>query len=505
MKIPARKSLCQNTIPFLNVLRELLCVHCLTSPSFVAEKQFISCMLFSKHYPNGYSAKIFVNTDGIHLTGENQPVSNSLLISWSCILRWQQEYLSTLSCVFQVYIVGLIHPQTPDDSEASSALCNTHQFKHKDDITHTITPAKHSFEVNGFAHDVSLDFCCLAIYIDNRSDCDIISKAFQTYALCDSKERVQRPLLVFVNKASGQAKAEKIFSEFAGPLLTFSGCTFDVVYTEHRGHAAEYIRELSPSKLKKYRALVYVSGDGVLHELVNGLFNRDDLTYLPPFACIPAGSGNAMASAICYRSGISTKRNLLKSCTILLALPNASATSIPREPSTPFQLQTHWQIHKPMILEADIWTQPRLCSVAVTWGFISEVDLRSDFLRFLGGVRFKIIFAFLLMRLRKYRCEFSFLLARHDEALIKQLRDTFGDRLHVGSSNSIWSTPKGLVNTQSILALLRSITARKVAQSWSQLFEVSYRAEGWECEGTEAVGDDALQLAMTLDVEEFLL
>nr|CDS30015.2 sphingosine kinase 1 [Hymenolepis microstoma] len=447
LKIPARNSLRQNAIPFLYALRELLCIHCLTSSSFVANRQFIPCLLFSKHYPNGYAAKIVVNSDGIHLTGENQPVSNSLLICWSCILRWQQEYISTLSCVFRVYIVGLIHPSTPHDPEASSVLSTQH-FKHKDDTTCVMAPATHSFEVDGFAHDASLDFCCLAIFIGNRSDCDIISTAFQTYALCDSKDRgIQRPLLLFVNKISGQAKAEKILSEFAGPLLSFSGCTFDVFYTgrkellsdaprgEYRGHACDYIRELPLSKLKKYRALVYVSGDGVLHELVNGLFSRDDVTYFPPFACIPAGSGNAMASAICYRSGISTKRNLLRSCAILLSLPNGSTTFIPREPSAPFQLKSYWQIHKPMILEADNWAQPRLCSVAVTWGFISEVDLRSDFMRFLGSVRFQIVFAFLLIKLRKYRCEFSFLLARHDEALIKQLRDTFGDQLHVGSSN----------------------------------------------------------------------
>lgn len=94
---------------------------------------------------------------------------------------------------------------------------------------------------------------------------------------------------------------------------------------------------------------------------------------------------------------ISTQRNLLKSCGILLALPNSPDSFIPHKPSIPFQLQSYWQMHKPMILEADNWTQPRLCSVAVSWGFLSEVDLRSDFMRILGSVRFQIIFVYLLM------------------------------------------------------------------------------------------------------------
>ncbi|VDL57295.1 unnamed protein product [Hymenolepis diminuta] len=336
-------------------LKDLLCVHCLTSSSSVVNKQFIPCLLLSKHYPDGYPAKVVVNKDGIHMTGRSQPVSNSLLISWNCILRWQQMRLSTSSSVFRVYIVGLVHPCTPDDPEASNILLINQKLKIKDEDTNVKIPAGHSFKIDGFAHDASLDFCCLIISLDNRSDCDAISTAFQNYALCDSKDR------------------------------------------EYRGHACDYIQELPLSELKKYRALVYVSGDGVLHELVNGLFSRGDVTSFPLLACIPAGSGNAMASAICYRSGISTQRNLLKSCGILLALPNSPDSFIPHKPSVPFQLKSYWQMHKPMILEADNWTQPRLCSVAVSWGFISEVDLRSDFMRILGSVRFQIIFAYLLM------------------------------------------------------------------------------------------------------------
>ncbi|KAM3171827.1 hypothetical protein ACTXT7_015816, partial [Hymenolepis weldensis] len=326
--IPVETSKYQNEIPFLYALKDLLCVHCLISSSSVVNKRFIPCLLLSKHYPDGYPAKVVVNKDGIHITGRSQPVSNSLLISWNCILRWQQMRLSTSSSVFRVYIVGLVHPRTPDDPEASNVLLINQQLKKMGENANVKTPAGHSFETDGFAHDASLDFCCLIISLDNRSDCDAISRAFQTYALCDSKDRgVQRPLLLFVNKVSGQARAEKILFEFASPLLSFSvtgsydslssplslasltllnphhGLVIGLAAFEYRGHACDYIRELPLSELKKYRALVYVSGDGVLHELVNGLFSRSDVTSLPLLACIPAGSGNAMASAICYRSG----------------------------------------------------------------------------------------------------------------------------------------------------------------------------------------------------------
>lgn len=175
----------ETEIPFLYALKYLLCVQCLTTASSVANKQYIPCCLFSKHYLDGYPAKIVVNRDGMHLTGRNQPETNSLLISWSCILRWQRERLTTAWSVFRVYIVGLVHPQTPDDPDVSNAFLN--QCLSIGD--RAVQEPSHPFEVNGFAHDASLDFCCLVIFVDNCSDCDAISIAFQTYALCHRMER----------------------------------------------------------------------------------------------------------------------------------------------------------------------------------------------------------------------------------------------------------------------------------------------------------------------------
>lgn len=41
----------------------------------------------------------------------------------------------------------------------------------------------------------------------------------------------ERPVLLLVNQKSGQYQAEKIVSEFAGPLLYFFGCAYEVVKT----------------------------------------------------------------------------------------------------------------------------------------------------------------------------------------------------------------------------------------------------------------------------------
>ena len=76
-----------------------------------------------------------------------------------------------------------------------------------------------------------------------------------------------------------------------------------MIYTEYHGHAGEYIGELPLNDLKNYQAIVCASGDGIIHEIVNAMYSRGDLKYLPPIGCIPMGSGNAVAASLCYQSG----------------------------------------------------------------------------------------------------------------------------------------------------------------------------------------------------------
>jgi sphingosine kinase len=62
--------------------------------------------------------------------------------------------------------------------------------------------------------------------------------------------------------------------------------------TEHRGHMTSITKDLD----FKYDAIVVLSGDGGIHEVINGLAQRPDgrkaLTI--PVAQIPTGSANAL-------------------------------------------------------------------------------------------------------------------------------------------------------------------------------------------------------------------
>lgn len=71
-------------------------------------------------------------------------------------------------------------------------------------------------------------------------------------------------------------------------------CKFDVEQTLHAQHAIEIAERLD---IEAYDGVVCCSGDGVLHEVFNGLFKRDDAARaLRKIALcqLPGGSGNAM-------------------------------------------------------------------------------------------------------------------------------------------------------------------------------------------------------------------
>uniref|UniRef100_A0A4W4FEL2 DAGKc domain-containing protein n=1 Tax=Electrophorus electricus TaxID=8005 RepID=A0A4W4FEL2_ELEEL len=66
---------------------------------------------------------------------------------------------------------------------------------------------------------------------------------------------------------------------------------------EHQNHARELVRS---ADLSECSALVILSGDGLLFEVINGLMEREDWeqAILTPLAILPGGSGNALAASV---------------------------------------------------------------------------------------------------------------------------------------------------------------------------------------------------------------
>jgi sphingosine kinase len=76
------------------------------------------------------------------------------------------------------------------------------------------------------------------------------------------------------------------------PSYDLTSCSIRLVDTEYVGHASKVASQIP---LDDYDAVVSVSGDGTLHELINGFAQHKEpmRAFRIPIAPIPAGSGNA--------------------------------------------------------------------------------------------------------------------------------------------------------------------------------------------------------------------
>lgn len=104
-----------------------------------------------------------------------------------------------------------------------------------------------------------------------------------------------RKLKVIINPIGGPGKALQLYKSRVLPILDAAGCTVDSIITTHAFHGQQIAETFSLTD--KYDAIVCVSGDGMLHEVLNGLAKRKDAesALQIPLVPIPAGSGNAVA------------------------------------------------------------------------------------------------------------------------------------------------------------------------------------------------------------------
>ncbi|KAH9043106.1 ATP-NAD kinase-like domain-containing protein [Lactarius pseudohatsudake] len=103
--------------------------------------------------------------------------------------------------------------------------------------------------------------------------------------------KTRRRLLVIINPHGGPGKAASLFKGKVEPILKAARCVYKALYTESNGHAQKIASEIVPDE---YDAVVSISGDGTLHEIVNGFAqHKEPMRALRlPIAPIPAGSGN---------------------------------------------------------------------------------------------------------------------------------------------------------------------------------------------------------------------
>ncbi|XP_051569405.1 sphingosine kinase 2-like isoform X2 [Myxocyprinus asiaticus] len=164
---------------------------------------------------------------------------------------------------------------------------------------------------------------------------------------------------------------------------------------EHQNHARDLVRS---ADLTQWSAVVILSGDGLLFEVVNGLMDREDWekAIQTPVGILPGGSGNALAASIHHytRAPPVWGEDLLLSCGFLLCKGLTSKLDL---------------------VSIRLSSGLRLFSfLALAWGFVADVDIESEQFRQIGAYRFLVSTLVRIASLRIYQGKLAYLPAEDE-------------------------------------------------------------------------------------------
>ncbi|KAJ7709860.1 ATP-NAD kinase-like domain-containing protein [Mycena rosella] len=102
-----------------------------------------------------------------------------------------------------------------------------------------------------------------------------------------------RRLKVIINPHGGTKKGVAIFNKTIEPILRTAQCSLDVIHTTRGGHAYDIAKTIK----FEYDAIVVVSGDGLVHEILNGFAHHEQPinAFRIPLAPVPTGTGNGLS------------------------------------------------------------------------------------------------------------------------------------------------------------------------------------------------------------------
>ncbi|KAM9482235.1 sphingosine kinase 1-like [Clarias gariepinus] len=218
----------------------------------------------------------------------------------------------------------------------------------------------------------------------------------RTDGVCAEVRRPSR-FLVLINPQSGKGQALALFNTHVQHMLQEADVTYKLQITERQNHARELVRE---ADLSQWDAVVIMSGDGLLFEVVNGLMEREDWekAIRTPLGVLPGGSGNALAASIHCYSGSKPVfgEDLLVSCGFMLCKGLVSRLDL---------------------TSVCMASSQRLFSfLSLAWGFVADVDIESEKYRHIGAARFTMGTLVRLASLRVYKGRLAFLPAEESKS-----------------------------------------------------------------------------------------
>lgn len=222
---------------------------------------------------------------------------------------------------------------------------------------------------------------------------DDMVKHILKQAYGDSK--VQPSVLIVLNNHGGQGHALSLYNNEILPVLSAAHVDITFMEIKHSKHGVEIGREVD---IDKFDILACCSGDGIPHEVINGMYERPDrVTAFEKLAIaqLPCGSGNAFSLSThgSNKPGIAAFHMLKLTRARLDVMAVTQGTDSNEKTSLSFLSQAY--------------------------GVIADSDIGTEHLRWMGAIRFELGVAHKVLTKAKYPCDLyvSYATKENDEIL----------------------------------------------------------------------------------------
>jgi len=238
---------------------------------------------------------------------------------------------------------------------------------------------------------------------EDLADCNALLSALRALAVGQpiDKQQQQRSstkkYLIVVNPRSGPKRnSAAIAEQQVQPMLEQAGIEVEICVTTHPRHAQERMAELSrdgssgpgDTDVAAYDGLVLLGGDGIIHEVLNGIMDRADAADILrriKIGVVGCGTANGFATAVTFASN---ERYGLVEETFLICKGRTVTADLSRYTTT---------------------NRSYISFLTYSWAMIADIDIESERIHFLGEARFDVWAVWRVLFLRRYRARFSYL------------------------------------------------------------------------------------------------
>lgn len=175
--------------------------------------------------------------------------------------------------------------------------------------------------------------------------------------------------LLVVNPFSGNKESSQIL-DLIKPVFDSNEVELSIITTCYSGHAKALALNFEPDN---YDGFLILGGDGTIHEVVNGMLNRNDGRKFP-IGLIPGGSGNSVLHDLDLMDPILAAKAIITGKTRLIDIAEIKTNQI-------------------LIYSINL----------IGWGLVTDVGKRAELLRWLGPQRYTVssIIEILLKKTRR--------------------------------------------------------------------------------------------------------